>query len=83
MEEYSDELHKCIRSLFKENTFKLEIKMIKNEDGQYNHDASVGVKATHMASGKEAVCEKYKTQVQNANIALLMLKAAVDEGCCS
>lgn len=78
MIDYQDDLHNHIKSLFKEDELRIEIKMIKDAQGRFNHDASVGIKVTHVLSGKEVTCEAYKSQIQNINIALLILKKEIE-----
>jgi protein subunit release factor A len=76
--EYNEILHEHILSLFQENELKIEIKLIRNESGKIDHEGSVGIKAIHLPSGIEEICETYKSQIQNANIALLALKKSID-----
>jgi protein subunit release factor A len=79
MKDYQEDLHNQIRSLFKEDELKFDIKMVKDNQGRINHDASVGIKVTHIDSRKEIICESYESQIQNANIALLKLKKVIDK----
>lgn len=78
MKNYHDDLHKHIRSLFGENELKIDIRMVEDDQGRINHAASVGVRVTHLPSGKESICEDYESQIQNANIALLKLRKLID-----
>jgi protein subunit release factor A len=80
MNDYSDDLHMRIRDLFNADEIKFDIKMVKNDKGEYNHSISTGIRVTHVPTGAEVVCEDYETQVQNANIALLRLKKLIAAG---
>ena len=79
MKDYDLELHNCIKSLFKENEIKIEIRRFEDTNGNFDHGDFVGIRVTHLLTGKAVVCESYPTQIQNANIAILLLKKAIDE----